>query len=177
MLSGVFDFWGMFYFGVSGSLNLSLSNMSGFAEYTQLLGFIRGVEITNPRLSITPANISVSNLKIDATGIGSMIIPSYTTGSSFNPPAEWNPFFSNLFLKLLENNPITVTVSGETDAPVGTTLTITYTNDLYKRPAVYHKVIKKCPQPAITAQLWRVWPDTWRAIYGLPRSSSPIGCL
>ena len=103
-------------------------------EIAEYLERIKDVTVDNSQLEITldpPGNFSVTNLIISATGIQDELkIPSYTIGGEFQPPANILAFSTALFFKLLFDRSLEVTVEGETDAPTGTTVNITYKNDL-----------------------------------------------
>ena len=81
---------------------------------------------TSPSLSY-----KVSNLKLSAKGVsGSLSVPSYTVGGAFTAPSNMATYTATLVMKLVDNGSVEVTISGETDAPAGTTIYIKYENDL-----------------------------------------------
>ena len=84
------------------------------------------------KVTFTPAgNYTVTNLVFSAKGVtGSLSVPSYTVGSAFTPPANTNAYFESFVMKLIDEKSIEVTVTGDTDAPKGTNVKISYENDL-----------------------------------------------
>ena len=70
---------------------------------------------------------SVFNLKVEIDGISEHLsIASYKVGDEFVPPANLSSFAAAFFVKLVKEDSFTVTVSGETDAPEGTIVHISY---------------------------------------------------
>jgi len=72
---------------------------------------------------------TVTNLKIVAEGAGQLVIPTYTIGGTFTPPSEMDSFLTAFFNKLFDG-PVKVTVTGLSDAPVGTTITVRCESDV-----------------------------------------------
>ena len=118
-------------FSVTREVDISEISSSEVMEYASK---ISKVTTNSSLLSVTavPAgSYSVANVKISTVGIpGEIIVPAYTMGSSFTAPANMNDYTSALIMKLLTAKKLTVTISGETDAPVPTTLNISYESDL-----------------------------------------------
>ena len=79
----------------------------------------------------TSHDYTITNLTIKAEGVsGQLVIPSYTMGGTFIAPSNMNAFTSAFIMKLLDREKIDVTVTGQSDAPAGTTLYIKYQNDI-----------------------------------------------
>ena len=74
-------------------------------------------------------NYTVTDLSFSYSG-GTLSIPSYTLGGTFVPPSGLNAFISLFALKLFTTGEVEVTVSGKTDAPAGTAISIRYENEL-----------------------------------------------
>jgi hypothetical protein len=95
---------------------------------------ISKVVVSSSLFNITASpegDYTVIGLTISAVNVpGSLVISSYTMGDAFTPPANINTYTAAFIMKLLRDKSLTVTVSGETDAPAGTTLNISYKNNL-----------------------------------------------
>ena len=106
----------------------------GSSEITTYASKIYNAVVNSALVSIetTPSgSYTVSNLKISAPGVsGSLIIPSYTIGGAFTAPSNMNAYLSDFILKLIDAKSLSVTVSGQTDAPTGTTIDISYESDV-----------------------------------------------
>ena len=114
----------------------------GSAEVAEYASKISKVMVNSSLLHITIApsgNYTVTNVKITAVGVsGSLNIPSYTIGSAFTPPSDMNTYTVAFITKLLSEKSLTVTVSGETDAPSGTTVTVSYESDLILTASLFN---------------------------------------
>ncbi len=106
----------------------------GNSELAEYANKITKVLVKNSLLNISmnpSGEYIIENLTITAVGVeGSLVIPSYTVGSNFVGPATMNTFTTNLFKKLIRDKSVTVTVSGQTDAPTGTTVKVSYQSDV-----------------------------------------------
>jgi len=118
-------------FTVTRTVNISELGSSELDEYANK---ISNVVVNSSLINVTivPAgSYTVSNLTVSAAGVsGSLVVPSYTVGGAFTPPSNMFTYTATLIMKLIEAKSLTVTVSGDTDAPVGTTVNISYENDL-----------------------------------------------
>jgi len=118
-------------FSVTREVNLSEIGSSDLMDYA---GKISKVAVNSSLLNITASpsgSYSVANVTVKADGVsGSLLVPSYTLGGTFTAPANMNAYTSTFIMKLLSAKTITVTVSGQTDAPAGTTIRISYESDL-----------------------------------------------
>jgi len=118
-------------FSVTRVVNLSEIGSSDVVEYA---GKISKVVANSSLLNITASpsgTYSVANVTVTAEGVsGSLLVPSYTLGGAFTAPANMSAYTSAFIMKLLTSKTVTVTVSGQTDAPVGTTIRISYESDL-----------------------------------------------
>lgn len=82
-------------------------------------------------ISVNPhGDYTVSDLKISYTGGSAFTVPSYSVGEALTPPAGLDKYLSGLAFKLFVSGQVEVTVTGKTDAPAGTTVTIRYKNDV-----------------------------------------------
>ena len=112
-------------------------NLSDFGS-TELMDYanrITKVVVNNSTVDVStvPAgNFKVTNLKIkySETASGSLTISEYTVGETFTPPSTMGTFLGGFVLKLVHDRAISVTVSGETDAPVGTEINVSYEGDI-----------------------------------------------
>ena len=104
----------------------------GSAEVAEYASKISKVVVNSSLLEVTtnpPGNYTVENLTISTASVsGSLVIPSYTVGTTFTPPSNMNIYMAAFILKLINSNSLTVTVTGQTDAPAGTTVNISYNN-------------------------------------------------
>jgi len=118
-------------FAVTQTVNLS---DLGSADLVKYANKISKVEVNNSTVTVTanPSdNYTITDLKIVADGVsGSIEIPSYTIGDDFTEPAGMKTYTSALIKKLLETGSISVTVTGMSDAPTGTTISISYKSDI-----------------------------------------------
>ena len=118
-------------FTVTQTVNLS---DLGNADLVKYANKISKVEVNNSTVTVTvnpSENYSVTDLTIVADGVsGSIAIPSYTIGDDFTEPAGMKTYTAALLKKLLETGSISVTVTGMSDAPAGTTITISYQSDI-----------------------------------------------
>jgi len=115
----------------SASRTVNISEI-GSAELTEYASKISKVVVSNSLLEITTnpsGNYTIEDLTISATDVpGSLVIPSYTVGSTFTPPSTMNAYMAAFIMKLVSSKSLTVTVTGQTDAPTGTTVNISYEN-------------------------------------------------
>jgi len=112
----------------------------GSSEIVEYANKINSVVVNSTLLKITavPAgNYDVANVTLTADGVaGSLVVPSYTLGGAFTPPANMNAYTSALIMKLISAKKVTVTITGQTDAPAGTTINISYESDLLIKASV-----------------------------------------
>ena len=81
--------------------------------------------------TVPSGSYAVVDLTISATGVpGSLVIPAYTIGDAFTAPSGMSVYMAAFIMQLINAETITVTVSGQTDAPAGTTLTVSYESDV-----------------------------------------------
>ena len=124
-------------FAVTSIVELSDMGSSELIEYAHK---VNSVVVNHTLLNITavPAgNYNVANVTLTANGVaGSFVVPSYTLGSAFTPPANMNSYTAALFKKLISAKQVTVTITGQTDAPVGTEIKISYESDLLIKASV-----------------------------------------
>jgi hypothetical protein len=82
--------------------------------------------------TVTPAgNFTVTGLKLTAAGISdSLDVASCQIGGTFTPPPGMNLYTAAFIIRLIKEGSISVTVTGQTDAPPGTTIKISDENDL-----------------------------------------------
>jgi len=95
---------------------------------------ISNVEVAKTSISITtvPAgSFTVTNLKITAAGVsGELFVPSYSIGSAFNAPSNMNAYTEAFIKRLLDAKTVQVSVTGQSDAPAGTVINISYQSDV-----------------------------------------------
>ena len=103
-------------------------------------GKIKKVSVENSLISVTanPAGAyTIENLTVKATGVsGSIEIPSFTIGNPFPLTSGMNVYTISFINQLISINSVSVTVTGMTDAPAGTTLNISYKSDLIMTASV-----------------------------------------
>jgi len=118
-------------FSVTRTVNIAELSNDEIVEYAEK---IDNVTVNSSAFSavVTPAgSCTITNLTVKAEGVpGSLSVPSYTVGETFAAPAGMNGYTALFIMKLISEKSLTVTVSGETDAPAGTTVVISYENDL-----------------------------------------------
>jgi len=118
-------------FTITRLVNISELGSDDVIEYANK---ISKVVIDNSliRVTVSPAGTyTIENLTVTASGVpGSIVIPSYTMGSPFTLTSDMNTFTSAFIMKLISAKSLSVTVSGKTDAPVGTTINISYESNL-----------------------------------------------
>ena len=124
-------------FTVTRTVNISEMGSSEIMEYK---GKITNVIVNRSLLNITtnPAgSYSVADVTVTADGVtGSLLVPSYTLGDDFNPPANMITYTTALVKELIKAGTVSVTVAGKTDAPAGTTINISYESDLLLKASV-----------------------------------------
>jgi len=85
------------------------------------------------RVKTTPSGVyTVTNLTITAPVVQteSLVIPSLTVGGVFQSNKKLDEYMEAFATKVLDDKAVvTVTVSGEINAPKGTTVTVTYESD------------------------------------------------
>ena len=118
-------------FSVTRKVDLSEFSTAEIVDY---LDKINKVAVNNPVLKITmnpPGAYEITNFTLTAEGVkGSLDIASYKIGDEFVPPSGMKKFTSDFIMKLISEKSLSVTVSGETNAPAGTTVKISYESDL-----------------------------------------------
>jgi len=118
-------------FTVTRTVNMSEIGSNDVMEYANK---IKKVSVDNSliRVTVNPAGAyTVENLTVTASGVsGSLVIPSYTIGNPFTLTSDMNAFTNTFIMKLLSAKSVSVTVTGMTDAPAGTTINISYESDL-----------------------------------------------
>ena len=118
-------------FSVTRMVNISELGSDDVIEYKNK---ISKVIVDNSLINVTvsPSGAyTVEKLTITAVGVsGSIVIPSYTIGNPFTLTSDMNAFTIAFLNMLLPDNSVSVTVSGKTDAPVGTTINVRYESDL-----------------------------------------------
>ena len=117
----------------SETRTVDISELSS-AELEEYANKITNVTASSPVIEVTmsPAGAyAVENLTFTAEGVAnSLVVPAYTIGGEFTPPANVNTYMAAFIMKLLTAKTVEVTISGMTDAPKGTTVTISYGSDL-----------------------------------------------
>ena len=118
-------------FSVTRTVDISEIGDDDVLEY---VAKIYKVKVDNSIISVTvsPAGAyTVENLTVTAVGVsGSIMIPSYTMGNAFTLTSGMIVFTEAFFKKLKEDRSVSVTVTGMTDAPAGTTINIRYESDV-----------------------------------------------
>jgi len=119
-------------FSVTRTINISELGSDDAVKYANK---ISNVAVSNSLITIeaSPAgSYTVENIKITADGVtGSPLnVPTFTIDGSFTFTTEMNKFTAAFIAKLLSAKSISVTVSGTTNAPVGTTIDIYYKSNL-----------------------------------------------
>ena len=118
-------------FSVTRTVNIAELSYEEIVEYAEKIDKVT-VNSSGFSAEVTPAgSYTITNLTVTAEGVpGSLSVPSYTVGEAFAAPAGMNDYTALFIMKLIGEKSLTVTVSGETDAPAGTTVTISYESDL-----------------------------------------------
>lgn len=118
-------------FSVTRSVSLAEIGSSELMKYADRITKI-AVNSSLLKVTIEPSGeYTVTNLTVSAVGVpGSLVVPEYVIGDVFTPPANMETYTIAFIMKLLNNEPIEVTVSGQTDAPTGVKVKISYENDL-----------------------------------------------
>ena len=129
--ASIMNIEGLNFFSVTETVNIS---DIGNVNVGQYLDKINDVIVNKSQLVITAVPtgaFTISNLKIEVQGSAeSLVIPSYTLGDTFIAPAGMISFTTRFFMMLISGQDLTVTVSGQTSAPLDTTIKVTYQNDL-----------------------------------------------
>jgi len=124
-------------FTVTRQVDISEMGSSEIVEYANK---VNSVVVNNTLLKITvvpSGNYSVADVTLTADGVaGSLVVPAYTLGGAFTPPANMNAYTSALIMKLVSAKKVNVTITGQTDAPTGTTINISYESDLLIKASV-----------------------------------------
>ena len=112
-------------------VDISEMGSSDVVEYANKINKVV-INATEVSVATVPTgNYSVVDLSITVTGVaGSLVIPAYTIGEAFTTPAGMNAYMSAFIMQLVNTKTVSVTVSGQTDAPAGTTLTVSYESDV-----------------------------------------------
>ena len=118
-------------FTVTRTVDISELDNDDLEEYANKISkvLVNAALIT---VTTSPAgDFTVTDLTVVAAGVpGSLVIPSYTIGGVFTAPATMNAYTMTFLTQLLSAKSIVVTVSGQTDAPAGTTIFISYESDV-----------------------------------------------
>ena len=113
------------------TVNISEIGSDDVMEYASKISKV-SVDNSLIKITVNPAGTyTVESLTITAAGVtGSIIVPSYTIGDTFTLSSDMNAFTNAFIMKLLSAKSVSVTVTGTTDAPVGTTINVSYISDL-----------------------------------------------
>lgn len=119
-------------FSIMKTIQLSDLNSQDLVDYASK---IKEVKVNRSEIVVTfnpTGNYTITDLEIDIAGVSGspLVIPSYSANEAFVAPAKMKEFTSAFLMKLLSNTSVDVMVSGNTDAPAGTTIKISYDNDL-----------------------------------------------
>ena len=118
-------------FTITRTVLLSEIGSSDLEEYRNK---ISKVAANNSLLSITTTpsgSYSVADVTVKTVGVdGELLVPSYTLGGAFTPPANMNTYTGQFVTRLVNTGSVTITISGKTDAPAGTTINISYETNL-----------------------------------------------
>ena len=113
----------------------------GSSEVTEYKNKISQVAMDHSLVKVTadaPGTFIVENLTLMSPAIpGSMVIPSYTLGGTLSLTQAMEAYMILLVMKLVGDKTVTVTVSGLTNAPPGTTLSISYESDMIFTASVF----------------------------------------
>ena len=106
----------------------------GSSDVVDFAKMINKAEVNAASVSITTVpsgSYTVTDLTISAPGVpGSLVVPAYVIGEAFTAPANMGNYMSAFIMRIVNANSITVTVSGQIDAPSGTTILISYKSDV-----------------------------------------------
>jgi len=119
-------------FAVTRTVNISEIGDSDAVSYANKISKVV-VNSSLVKVTFVPAgSYTIENLVITADGVAGspLSVPTISTGGTFTFTSAMNNFTAAFVTKLLSTKTITVTVRGETDAPVGTTINISYESDL-----------------------------------------------
>jgi len=118
-------------FAVTRTVDISEMGNDDIIEYAAK---INKIVVNSSVITVTasPAGTyTVTDLKVTAVGVaGELVIPSYTMGSAFVAPANMNAYTTAFIMRLLSAKTVQVTVTGNSDAPAGTTINIQYESDI-----------------------------------------------
>ena len=124
-------------FTVTRAINIDEIGSSDVKKYIDQISKVTAKQAT-VSISTDPAGIyTVSELKMSYEGGSSLTIPSYKIGEAFTSPSELNAYISGFVGKLLSGGDIKVTVSGKTDALVGTSIIVKYETDLVFTASIF----------------------------------------
>jgi|GEM_PF-2266042 len=124
-------------FTVTRAINIDEIGSSDVKKYIDQISKVTAKQAT-VSISTDPAGIyTVSELKMFYEGGSSLTIPSYKIGEAFTSPSELNAYISGFVGKLLSGGDIKVTVSGKTDALVGTSIIVKYETDLVFTASIF----------------------------------------
>ena len=125
-------------FTVTRTIDISELGSDDVVKYANKIDAVR-INNSLVQVTVNPAGTyTVENLTVTASGVsGSIVIPTYTTGASFTLTSDMNTFTSAFIMKLVSAKTVSVTVTGMTDAPVGTTLNISYDSDLLFTASIF----------------------------------------
>ncbi len=118
-------------FTVTRTVNIS---ELGNADVVDYYNRISKVAVNSALITVTATPtgaFTVTKLTVTADGVGgSLVVPSYTIGDAFTAPAEINNYTAAFIKKLISTKSISVTITGQSDAPAGTVINICYESDL-----------------------------------------------
>ena len=118
-------------FTVTRTVDISEMGSSEIIEYANKISKVQIDGTTVNVSAVPPGSYTVTTLTITAAGVpGSLVIPSYTLGDAFTPPAGMDAYTTAFIMRLLSAKQVSVTVAGQSDAPPGTTLNISYKSDI-----------------------------------------------
>ena len=109
----------------------------GSADVLEYANKINKVVVNNALINVTAnpnGNYTLTNLTFKADGVtvdgvNSLVVPSYTMGGAFTAPANMLNYMGAFIMRLVAVGSVKVTVSGQSDAPPGTELTIRIESD------------------------------------------------
>ena len=118
-------------FTVTRTVDISEMGSSEIIEYANKISKVQ-IEGTTMNVTAIPSgSYNIANLTITAADVpGSLAIPSYILGGTFTPPANMDTYTTAFIMRVLSAKQVSVTVSGQSDAPPGTTLNISYKSDI-----------------------------------------------
>jgi hypothetical protein len=126
-------------FTVTRAVNISELGSNDVIEYANK---INAVKANNALIKVTAVPVgdyTVENLTVTAVGVaGSLFFQQpFTLGGDITLPANANTYMEAFIMKLVDNGSVSVTVTGKTDAPAGTTINICYESDLLFTASIF----------------------------------------